>query len=350
MAGVEIHEYSGDFEDVAELTRRVWIPEYAGLTWVPIPDASFLQWMFEPNTGALCPAAYDGSKIVGTVFSLSRSLRVGSTVYPVSLYTGFTVDPEYRRMALPLVERLRRDNEERKVAFGIGMVLDSPTSISYRFWTKYAQSFPQNFRFIFEGGYWSKFLAPRVMARAGVQAWERVAARTIGPLVQFTPHGYDPHVRPYRTADLERCVQLLDKAYAGYEWAMIWDPKRLATQLQHPEYQTFVFERDGIVQGMVNCHCASLQGRELIRVGMLDLWAEGDLNLSERVRLVSHLCTDQRERGVHALIALRAAMTPSAALVANLFLPHPQRFRIGIFLTPRTVPLSPPKTWSFEIT
>ena len=49
MAGIEIRDYEGDFEDVVELTRRVWVPEYGGATWVPIPDAAFLRWrVFEP--------------------------------------------------------------------------------------------------------------------------------------------------------------------------------------------------------------------------------------------------------------------------------------------------------------
>src|SRR5712691_4568329 len=350
MAGIEIQEYHGDFEDLAELAHRVWVAEYGGKNWFPLPDAAFLRGRLGPQSGALCPVAYNGTKLVGSVFSVPHSLRVGGRVFPISLYTGFTVDPDHRRLALPLIERLRRDNEERGVAFGIGMVLDDPTSPSYRFWTKYAQTFPQSFRFLFRGGYWAKFLAPHAMARAGVEAWERVASRAFGPLLRFTPHGYDPHVRPYRAGDLERCAQMLDEAAVGFDWAMVWQPKQLSSQLENPAYQTLVFERDGRVEGMVNYHCFSLHGRETVRAALVDLWADDDLTGAQRVRLLSHLCTDLRARGVHAVAAPRSAMMPSAAFVANLFLPASQHFVIGAFLTPRTVPLSPPKTWSLEIT
>ena len=350
MAGIEIQDYRGDFEDLAELARRVWVPEYGGQTWVPIPDAAFLRWRLGPQSGALCPVAYDGTKLVGSVFSVPHSLRIGSSVFPISLYTGFTVDPDRRRLALPLIERLRQENEERGVAFGVGMVLDDPRSASYRFWTKYAQAFPHNFRFLFRGGYWAKFLGPHALARAGVQAWERLASRALGPLLRFTPHGYDPHVRSYRAGDLERCAQMLDKASIGFDWAMVWQPKQLSSQLENPAYQTLVFERDGQVQGMVNYHCFSLHGRETIRAALIDLWAGDDLTGGQRVRLLSHLCTDLRERDVHAVVAPRSAMMPTAAFVANLFIPAAQHFRIGIFLTPRTIPLAAPKTWSLEIT
>ena len=48
MASIDIQDYRGDFEDVADLARRVWVPEYAGQTWVPIPDAEFLRWRLAP--------------------------------------------------------------------------------------------------------------------------------------------------------------------------------------------------------------------------------------------------------------------------------------------------------------
>jgi hypothetical protein len=349
MAGIEIRDYCGDYEDLAELTRRVWLSEYAGRIWAPVPEANFLRSRLAPGTGALCPVAYDGARLVGCVFSIPQSVRIGGEVFPISLFSGFTVDPEHRRLALPLIQRLRRDNEERGMAFGTGMVFDDPSSISNRFWSKYAETYPQNFRFLFRGGYWGKFLGPRTMATAAVQAWERRASRMLGPLLSFTPFGYDPHVRLYRPADLNRCAEMLDKSSTNFDWAMVWTPQELASQLENPEYQTMVFERDGKVLGMVNFHCLFLRGRETINAALIDLWADDGLSAIERVRLLSHVCTHLRERDVHAVVASRCAMMPGSAFVANLFVPHSQHFQVGVFSTSRTIPLSKPKTWSLEI-
>lgn len=349
MANIEIRDYQGDFEDYAELARQVWITEYLGRLWFPILDAAFLRWKLSAESGAICLGAYDGTRLVGNVCSVPHLLRVGGSVYPVAFYTGFTVTPDHRRLALPLIERLRRDNEERGVAFGIGMIFDYAGSASSRFWTKYAETFPQSFRLMFRGGYWAKFLAPDKVVRAGVAAWERLTSRSLGPLLRSIPFGYDPNVRAYRAEDLERCVQMLNKASEGFDWAVIWQSKLLSTQLANSTYQTFVFERDGQVKGMVNGAFFTLHGREPIRAMMIALWADDDLTGTERVRLLSHLCTDLRERGVHVVVAPRCAMMPGAAFMANLFFPATQHYRIGVFLTPRTVPLSPPKTWSLEI-
>jgi hypothetical protein len=350
MARVEIRDYEGDFEDVVELYRRVWVPEYGGRTWVPLADAAFMRSKLSPESGAVCPVAYEGTKLVGGVFASPAEMRMGDTVYPMALCTAFTVDPEQRRIALPLVERLRRGTAERGLAFAIGMILADPKSASYRFWSKYAETFPQNFRFMFGGGYWAKYLAPKVIARAGNSAWERMACRAAGPVVGFTPHGYDKNVRPYRAADLERCVQMAEKTSAGVDWAMSWSRERLSAQLENPLYTTFVLERDGVVRGMVNSYRLKMQGRELIHVGTIDLWVEDDMTSSERMRLLSHFCTHLREHDTHGVVATRSAVIPVGTFMSHLFVPAPQNFRIGVFPIQRSISITPPKTWNLIVT
>jgi hypothetical protein len=130
---------------------------------------------------------------------------------------------------------------------------------------------------------------------------------------------------------------------------MHWKPGQLASQLESSVFHTLVFERDGEIKGMLNCHAASMHGRETINAAMIDLWADDGLSGGDRVRFLSHLCTYLAERDIHALVAPRSAMMPTAAFVANLFMPAPQRFHIGVFPTSRMVALSPPKTWDLTI-
>ena len=86
---------------------------------------------------------------------------------------------------------------------------------------------------------------------------------------------------------------------------------------------------------MVNYHLLVLQGREPVRTALIDLWADDGLTGAQRVRLLSHLCTDLRERDVHLVMALRCAMMPASAFAANLFLPTPAQFQMGAFFTGR---------------
>jgi hypothetical protein len=158
-------------------------------------------------------------------------------------------------------------------------------------------------------------------------------------------------VRPYRAGeDLERCVQILDKATASFDWTLVWPPEQLSYQLANPTSGTLVFERDGCVQGLVHYHLLWLQGREPVRAALIDLWADDALTATQRVRFVAHLCNHLRERDVHLVAAPRCAMLPTAAFAANLFIPMPEHFHIGVFLTRGGVVPSPPRSWSLVLT
>jgi hypothetical protein len=345
--GIQIRDYSGDFEDVAEFSRRVWTSEYHGKMWFPLWDAIFFRWQVGTQSGALCPVAYYNKNLVGTFFSIPHVLRIGSSALPIGLASWCAVDPDYRLMQTGprLIRALSQRHEELGLAFSLGVVSGDPTSVANRFWTQYATTFPQRLRFLFRFGFWVKVLAPSQVARAGVEAWERLSIRTLGALIRAIPFRHDPDVRPYRVADLARCTQLLQKSTAGFEWALLWSPTRLAHQLCSLASGTLVHDLDGQVRGMVNYHCLSFQGQEPVRAALIDLWADDDLSVAQRARLLGHLCRDLRDRDVHLVLALRSAMMPAAAFVANAFLPQPAHHHF-VALFPGDIPLSPPKTWS----
>jgi hypothetical protein len=346
MAGIEIREYCGDFEDLVELSRRVWIPQYAGRMWFSLPDARTLRSWAQ---GGGCLAAYHGTKTVGSIFSIPYSLRVRSSVLRTGLITGFTVDPSHRRIALPLVERIRRLHEERGIAFGIGGFASDQRSASYRFWSRYARAFPQKYHFLFRTGHWFKILAPSALGHAGITTWERLASRTLGHLLRLTPHASDPHVRPCRADDLERCAQMLDKASADFDWATVWSTKQLASELEDPSSETLVFERGGDVRGVVRYRRVLTYGRSPIWAAAIDLWADDGLTGPQRVRLLGHVCNHLRERDVHVLLALRCAMTPASTFAANLFLPPTGQLHVAALLTRPELAPAPPKTWSLVL-
>jgi hypothetical protein len=230
------------------------------------------------------------------------------------------------------------------------MVIDEPESASFRFWKKYAEAFPHNFRFMFRGGYWGKMLAPRVLAKASIEAWERLANRALGPFISFQPFDADPRVRAYRSSDFGRCLQMLQKSATGFDWATDWRPAHLSHQLSIAEYQTFVFETDGRVKGMIACTGFPMLGREPIQAATINLWADEGLTGLERIRFLSHVCARLRESGAHAVVAGRSGMMPASAFKANFFVPASQRFHLGVFPTARSAPLTAPGTYSLELT
>jgi hypothetical protein len=346
MASTEIREYCGDFEDLAELNRRVWIPEYAGRMWFSLPDAPTLSsWA----KGGGCLTAYHGTEVVGCIFSLPYSVRTYSSVIPSALITGFTVDPNHRRVAVPLLKRLLLLHEERGIAFGLGAIASDQTSQSYRFWTKYSRVFPNRLHFLCRTGHWFKVLAPGPVSRAGITAWERLASGTLGQLLRFTPHISDRRVRPCRAEDVDRCVEVLAKASANFDWAMVWSARELADGLEDSACETLVFEHEGDIRGVARYRRFLTYGRSPVRAAAMDLWADDGLTGPQRVAMLSHVCNHLRERDVHILLAVRCAMIPAGVFVANLFLPPIAQLHV-VALSTRPGPApTPPKTWSLVL-
>lgn len=348
VKGIEIRDYRGDFEDVAELVGRVWTSAYRGRSWFPLWDATFLRWQLATQSGVMSAIAYDKGKLIACSFAIPHSLRMGSVVLQIGLGSWTTVDPNYRHLGLAqrLIETLEQRHKEMGLAFCLGVVLGDPMSPAFRFWTHYAKAFPHSFRYLFRFGFWAKILAPHIVKRAGVAAWERMASSAFGPLLSAIPYRPDSDVRPYRPNDLEPCAQILEKASSGLDWTLLWSKERLANQLDGPTCRTLVLERGGRVRGMVSGHVLFFQGREPVRTALIDLWADEGLTRAQRVRLLGHLCRDLRERDVHVVLALRSATMPTTAFVANVFLPLPARAHMIALHPTSAISLSPPKTWS----
>jgi GNAT superfamily N-acetyltransferase len=348
---LHINDYAGDFEDVANLTRRAWTSAYAAHMLFPLWDAGFLRWQAGSEARALLPAAYDGTKLVGCFFSIPQSLRMGDTVLPIGLASWCTVDPAYRSMqpALRLIEALRARHEELGLAFSLGVVSGDRSSLAYRFWSQYARAHPRNLRFLFRFGFWIKMLAPERVAEAAVKPWERRAIRLLGPLLSGTGGKCAPDLRWYRPDDLANCARLVERASQRCDWALLWPPERLAAQLESPASGTVVLEREGRIGGMVNFHTLWFQGRKRLRAALIDLWADDGLSTADRVRLLRYLCQQLRERDVHLVVALRSAPMPALAFAANRFVPQPAHSYFVALFAKEGLALEPPKSWSLVL-
>src|SRR5262249_46466979 len=159
-------------------------------------DADYLRWQLGAHSGALRLVAYDGTKLVASVFCTPYSLRVDSCVFAIGLGGLLTVDPEYRhgRLTLRMIEAMRQHQKESGLAVLIGVSLDDPGSVGNRFWDFYAKAFPQNFRYLFPVSLWGKVLAPEIAARASIHRWERLLIRTEGRLIHFLPRDRHPEI------------------------------------------------------------------------------------------------------------------------------------------------------------
>jgi hypothetical protein len=293
-------------------------------------------------------AAYDDDKLIGSFFAAPHALRIGSTVHPVTLSSWCTVDPDYRlpRLTVDMIESLRRRHLETGRVLSLGLVNGSPTSIANKFWALYGKACPQNYRYIMPISYWAKILDPAGLVRAGVAWWERGIGRVLGPVLKPIPWARGSSLRPYEPRDLEACLQLLERANAGFDWAVSWSAESLPRQLEGPLARTLVLERDGEVRAMVNYHRMRVQGTQPMEFALIDLCAMPGVGVATASQVFGGVCARLRDEGVGAVVCQQSAMFPTAALAANVFIPLPVHDQlIALFPQPH-VPLDPPRTWS----
>ncbi len=345
---MEIRDYDGDGEDAARLMHRVWTKTYQGKIWFPLWSPEFLRWQFGGEDRRLCVAAYHDDQLVGTYFAAPHSLRIGSTVYPMTFSSWCTVDHDYRlpRLTVDMIEAMRRGHLATGRALSLGIVSGSPASVANRFWAMYGKACPQNYRVIATVSYWSKVLNPATLAKGSIAWWERAIGRLLGPIVAPIPWGRASWLRPYDAADLDACTQLLERANARLDWAVSWSAPQLARQLEGPVARTLVLERDGHIQAMVNYHHMQLQGVVPMKFALIDLCAMPDVGLATAARVFGSVCAQMRAEGVEVVVCLRSAMFPTPALIANAFFPLPGGDQLVALFPQPDVPLVPPRTWS----
>jgi hypothetical protein len=345
---IAIRDYHGDGEDAARLMRRVWTKTYQGQIWFPLWSPEFLRWQFGEEDRRLCVAAYDDDKLIGTYFATPHSLRMGSTVYPMTFSSWCTVDQDYRlpRLTVEMIEAMRRAHRETGRALSLGVVNGSPTSLANRFWTLYGKANPQNYRVVGKITFWSKVLNTAALVKGSIAWWERALAQTMGPVLAPVPWARGSPLRPYRADDLDRCAQLLARASAPLEWAVEWPAPRLARQLEGPVARTLVYERDGRVQALLNYHHMQLQGNVEMKFAMIDLCALPDVSPVTAARVFGGACAQMRDEGVDVVVCQRSALFPTAALIANGFIPLPGGDQLVALFPQPDVPLESPRTWN----
>lgn len=330
VTDVEIRDYTGDFEDVAALAAQVWSDAYRGKLWFTLWDAPFLRWQFGGRSPSLNLGIFDGEALVGSFLVVPHTLRIGSSAYRIGLASWCIVHPAYRSFSLTtrLINTLRQRHLQEGLAFSLGFVSSDPRSFADRFWSKYAELYPRNLRFLSTMPTWVKVLNPSAFARAAIEPWERIAAHTFGILTR-TGAPRDDGVRPFNRDDLGACAELMAKTSKKATCAIEWSHSGLVAQLEGQPCRSLVLDRRGRVSALVNYHECSVHGREPLRAALIDIYADAGLARRSSARFLGQACVEMRERGFDLVLALRSKTTSATAFVANLFIPYPAEARLA---------------------
>ncbi len=323
---LEIRTFEGTSHELSEFVSTVWQSTYRNRMPIPLWTERFFDWQITwmpTEQRVYCLAAYDGSRLAGTLLGEEFSFRWFDQIVRGSQGSWLTVDPEYRgqRVAAQMVAELKRRQKERGAPFQIGYGYQgSVFSLGPKFWKKN----PVDTLTLAKLGFWVRVIEPSAVANWELNRIEGAAARCL-KWFQRQPDRWeiDATIREYRPEDLDACLPLATRLAEGTDVSLIWERSRLEHQLAGRGFpKTLVCEIDGEVRGFINYHVLDYCGRGTISVALIDLMAFGELPADRRSMLLRGALKAIQREGVQLAMALRPPSVPKRTLFSAGFLPR----------------------------
>lgn len=321
---IEIRTYEDDAVTAANFTRKVWTDRY--VRSIPVIDwnADYFEWQLlwdRPGGRDFLVAAYDGQKLVGTLFAEPLSFQLRGQPISATMGSWLTVDPEYRGhgIATRLAEEQRKRHREHDAKFMLGFGVlgtDGP-----KFWEKRPDT-----HVLGTVGFWVRVFDPKRVAEWAPTLRDRMAARIFGPLRSGRPEVKTIEgIRSYTATDLDRCLELVRELEGDADMGYRFTRERLAHQLERTSMvRTWVLEQHGRVEGVVNAYLVGMTGRSFMPVAVFDLLAFGALSREHRQALLNRALAELADAGAGLAMTLRIPCYRAADLWEAGFVPTPK--------------------------
>jgi hypothetical protein len=314
---IEIRTYDGEPAELAAFCTGHWRDRYGGKMAIPLWGGPLLDWMFfsdEPGARDLLVAAYDGTRLVGTLPQKTVQYQLRGQPIVGSYGSFFTIDPAYEKqgISLKMVLEQRRRHRERNAPLTAGyLIRGESVSMGHQFWLRL-----RDMHVVARAGLWVRLIDHRVMSDFLFHPFEKYGARALG-WFQGPPKRTAPSagIRPYREADLADCLRLANEVGRAAEFGLVWDETALGRQLSHKGFpRTLVAEHGGRVAGFVNYFLQEYLGRREMLAGVIDLLSVGELPPDARKCLLRAALSQMAAEGCHSALFLRVAGQPAYLL------------------------------------
>jgi hypothetical protein len=322
---IEIRTFDGTPEELAAFCTGHWRERYGGKMAIPLWGAPLLDWMFfseDPGARDLLVAAYDGTRLVGTLPQKAVPYQLHGQPILGSYGSFFTIDPAYENqgISLKMVLEQRRRHRELKAPLTAGyLIRGESVSMGHQFWLRL-----RDVHVVMRAGLWIRLINHRVMSEFLFHPFEKYGARAYG-WIQGPPKPVSPSndIRPYRETDLADCLRLANGVSRSAEFGLVWDERTLGRQLSHQGFpRTIVAEHNGRVAGFVNYFLQEYLGRREMLAGVIDLLSVSELPFDKQKRLFRTALSQMVADGCHTTLFLRVAGHPVYLLSRLGFIPE----------------------------
>lgn len=322
---IEIRPYDGGTAEVSEFTTRVWSNTYSDIPVLGWTESYFDWQLLSTDSPDFLVAAYDGTKLIGTLFAEPFSFSHKGAPLTATMASWLTVDPDYRGhgLATRLADAQREVHMAHDAMFCMGFGILGTHGL--KFWTKQSDT-----RVLGKVGFWVRLFDAKAVANWTSSTRDRMLTRFLGPLRSKKPKpDSDAGIRDYQPADLARCLELAHAMEPSFDLGYRWTDKRLAHQLDYKGVpQTIVAERDGVIEGYINYYFLDMIDRGTLKIAVIDLPVFGNLDADAQKNLMNAALARMQDGGAKLATMLRLSCYPSGPLWATGFSPLPKETSI----------------------
>lgn len=328
IEGVSIETFRGDYEGLERMAHASWRDEYGRASFPNFYRPAFLHYLFDRIPGDKRDhllGAYKDGGIVAFLANLPERFHLDGQIYNAVYSCLLVVRREYLRQGLAIdIIKAAVELNSRKYGLDFSLLTLETGHRSTLMMNKLIAEGNRIER-VRKSGVLARVLdLERVDASEGLKGYEKAAIRLLGA---HRPPKAAPGVdlRAYRPADLDACHALLDRYKDTTRLALAWDKKDLAIELDYPDVaRTFVWEKGGRVQAMINFVSHDQLGKSVTRYAWINHVAFPDLSPAERAAFLRAYLLRIRQEGYVATVDFSKRGWPIGPFYRARFIPYPR--------------------------
>jgi predicted N-acetyltransferase YhbS len=274
---VEIRSFDEPPDRMKTFIRSVWQTAGEGRVATPLWSGEYLDWQFFDNPLAqrdYIIAAYDGDRIAGAFLAVDGQFRTESETLRGSWGSWLTVAPEYRSqfVAPQLVAEMCDRHRKRGASLILGYGYPTGMGMSIEFWEALARAAPDVVTIGPAVPTWVRVIDFRKAMQASLSTLDTLKYGVLGGVTAWRLNPtVEPAIRPFRPADTQGCLSLVEEATQRLAFTFVWDADRLRRQLYYDSVsETLVAQNGDRLEGFINFHWLGLTGREHLRIAIID--------------------------------------------------------------------------------
>jgi GNAT superfamily N-acetyltransferase len=327
LQGLSIETFRGELESLERMAHASWRDEYGQASFPNFYRPAFLRYLFDRIPEAKKDhllAAYKDGEIVAFLANLPQRFHFQGGLYNAIYSCLLVVRKEYLRqgIALDIIRAAIEGNKKYGYDFSL-LTLETGHRSTLMMEKLIAEG--NRIERIRKSGVMARVLdLGRIDAAEGLKGYEKAAIRLLGA---HRPPKAAPGVdlRDYRASDLDACHALLDRYKDTARLALAWDKRELAIELEYPDVsRTFVWEKEGRVQAMINFITHDQLGKQVERYAWINHVAFPDLSPAERTAFLRAYLIRIREDGFVATVDFNKRGWPAGPFYRARFIPYPR--------------------------